>query len=475
MVKYNYVIIGGGPTGMTLAWILSSHGKKVVLIEKEESLGGCHRVQRVDGFLTEHGPRVYSNSYVNFITILSDMGLSFESLFTEYNFEISKIDEMTIQSLSFSEKMAFVRSFLYLIINPNYGKNVSMKDFMKNNSFSDIAYDYIERVCRLTDGASVEDYTLFQFLQLMNQQLFYKLYQPKLPNDKGLIKIWEDKLKKNDVDILLNSTVTKINYKDKIINISLLKNGSQMNVEGDKYILALPPKPLYNLIISSQGIENSFGDINVLKDWKSKNSYFDYIPLTFHYYKKIDLPKLYGFPRTPWGIVFIILSNYMDFSDEPSKTTISICITMTDIKNKKGKTANQSSKEEIIEYVKEQLPFFPNPDKIIISPNVVRSGDKWINIDTAFVVTSQNRFLDYQSKIDNLHAVGIQNGHSNYNFTSLESSVQNAIHYCIKEIPELKYRYQIKYLNELRYIIFEILIFIGLLYILYKIKNYKKL
>jgi hypothetical protein len=56
---------------------------------------------------------------------------------------------------------------------------------------------------------------------------------------------------------------------------------------------------LYHLLNGSLGVEKAFGD---LKEWKSKNSYFDYIPLTFHYKNSIELPKIGGFPKTAWGI-----------------------------------------------------------------------------------------------------------------------------------------------------------------------------
>lgn len=475
-MSYDYAIVGGGPTGMTLAWILSSNDKKVILIEKDEVLGGCHKVVRVDGYFTEHGPRVYSDSYLMFKEILGDMGFHFDDLFTPFKFKISKIDDKTIISLSFKEKMALFGAFMKLIINKDYGRQISMKEFMKKKKFSELSYDYIERLCRLTDGASVEDYTLFQFLQLLNQQFFYDLYQPKMPNDKGLIKLWEDKLKSNNVKILVNSQVIKIDTDSKKVNkLIVLDNGIQKEIIANKYILSIPPKPFYNLIISNPATENIFGDVNMIKEWKSKNSYFDYITLTFHYKKEIALPKLNGFPRTPWGIGFIVVSDFMDFKeDEPSQTVISICISMLNVKNEHGKTANQSSKEEIVKYVEEQLSFFPKPDKVIISPSVVRSSETWINMDTAYVVTTKQHFIESKSNLNNLFYVGIQNGKSSYNFTSIESAVQNAIHFCIDEIPELKYKYIFKDLKEVRYIAIDIIIILVCIFVIIYIKKYTK-
>ena len=476
-MSYDYVIVGGGPTGMTIAWILSNQNKKVLLIEKDEVLGGCHKVLRVNGYFTEHGPRVYSNSFLMFIELLTDMDIAFTDLFIPYyNFKHTNIDNKTILSLNFNEIMALLLAFLKLIVNKDYGKTVSMKDFMKKNNFSESSYDYIERLCLLTDGATIEDYTLFQFLQLVNQQLFYSLYQPKIPNDRGLIKIWTKKLLKNNVKILLNSKVVKIDVENNIVSRLIInENGISKEITANKYVLTIPPKPFYDLISSNPKTKNIFGNNKEIQKWKGKNSYFDYITLTFHYKNEVILPKLNGFPRTPWGIGFVILSDFMNFKiDEPSKTVISICISMLNIPNEEGKTANQCSKEEIIKYVKEQLSFFPTPDLVIISPTIKRSGDVWINEDTAYVVTTDQRFIKPKGTLSNLYYVGIHNGNSSYNFTAIESAVQNAIHYCIEEIPELKYRYVSQNLLEVRNLVIDAIIIIICIFLIINIKKYIK-
>lgn len=443
-MEYDYIIIGGGPTAMTIAWLLEDKDRKILILEKEDTMGGCHRVHRVDGFFSEHGPRIYSNAYVMFMEILEDLGMEFDDYFTEYKYDLSKIKGKNIHSLKPNEKRALSWAFIKLIFNPNYGKKISIKQFCDDNNFSDEAKDYFEKFCRLTDGASMENYTLYQLLQIKNQHYFYKIYQPKYPNDKGFIKDWENKLlETGNITIKTGEEVIKLNYEDNLIKeVVSLKDSKLNNYKCKQVILTIPPKPLFNLL---KGLPEAFLPKKELEDWSDKNSYFDYIPLTFHYIKKIELPKLDGFPKTSWGIGFIILSDFMDFSDEPSKTVISITITFTDRKNEHGKTVNECSKDEIIEYVKEQLPMFPNPDLVIISPTVVKNKDKWINLDTAFVATTQATYLpDTSDKYTNLHTVGIFNGNSNYHFTSIESAVQNAIVFCQKEVKNLKYEITIK-------------------------------
>jgi len=53
--KYNYIIIGGGISGLHLGALLSQHGK-VLILEKLNILGGRARVSIIDGFKLDFGP-----------------------------------------------------------------------------------------------------------------------------------------------------------------------------------------------------------------------------------------------------------------------------------------------------------------------------------------------------------------------------------------------------------------------------------
>ena len=87
--EFDYVIVGAGPTGLTLAWILGKYGNKILLVDREASIGGCHRVRRVDGFFTEHGPRIYISNAKTFKTILKSMNMDFDKMFIfEHIFDV---------------------------------------------------------------------------------------------------------------------------------------------------------------------------------------------------------------------------------------------------------------------------------------------------------------------------------------------------------------------------------------------------
>lgn len=50
------VVIGGGISGLTCAWLLQRAGVDVSLVEAESEVGGCTRTELRDGFLLEKGP-----------------------------------------------------------------------------------------------------------------------------------------------------------------------------------------------------------------------------------------------------------------------------------------------------------------------------------------------------------------------------------------------------------------------------------
>jgi len=484
--NYNYVIVGTGPTGLALAWFLAKENKTVLLIDKETSIGGCHRVQRVNGLFTEHGPRVYSDVYLNFINMLEEMNLNFNDLFTPYNFDISNIGN---KKLKFFEKIAIVKAFIKLVFNPIYGQDISMKTFMDNNSFSAESIDYLERVCRLTDGAQTDRYTLFQFLQLINNQSLYELYQPTLPNDDGLFFHIKNKLTEtNKVTFLLNHEVVDLyDYDENITEINVIdrSNSEEYIIYGDKFILALPPKQLNKLILNSE-VKDAFGNSDVISKWSENNSYFEYIPITLHWKNKIKLPKIWGFPASDWGLAFIVLSNYMTFDRpielENSNLVISTAITFTDRKSTfTKKTANESNINEVCLEVLRQLrlsyPDLPYPDSILMSPQVYKDvSGKWVNSDTAFVSTpDKNQYIPFKSLIyNNLYNCGAHNGKSNYHFTSMETAIANAIYLFNKLEPNARHKRSIKEYKQItNYIhigIILVLIILGI--VLYRDKIY---
>jgi hypothetical protein len=129
----------------------------------------------------------------------------------------------------------------------------------------------------------------------------------------------------------------------------------------------------------------------------------------------------------------------MYFNDLRSVTVISTTITNTNsISKVTNKTANQSNKEELINEVFRQLTEtfinLPKPTNIVFNPLTFYEDNKWSTGDDAYV---GNTLLDsHSSKYNNLFNVGTQNDNSSFNFTSIESAVENAVHLVNKLEPD---------------------------------------
>ena len=428
---YDYIIAGGGPCGLSCAWLLAKQGNKCLIVERENTIGGCHRVRRVDGYFCEHGPRIYANAYVNFIDLLNQMNINFYDLFVPYNFSIASISAGNARSFTLHEIASLARVWTWgTFVSKYYARNTTVLDFAQQYNFSEKAIQTLDRLCRLSDGAGVDRYTLYEFLELVNQNALYTIYQPNRPTDQGLFVEWKKALLETEnVDFIMNDSI--ITADDRSSFCITAKNKVIKFNKG--CILATPPRALAKININ--------GNLLPIAKWERDNRYDVYVPMVFHYDHKIHLKTEHGSSEgSGWEIAFIVLSDYIKFDHPHSKTVISCCITNTNkISNATGKTANQSSKDEMIQETFRQLrqvyPQLCTPTKTVLSPGVFYNHPekKWDTIDDAYIrpVDGLQPYIDFKiSDTEKIYTVGTHTGNHYYDFTSMEAAVSNSIELC---------------------------------------------
>jgi hypothetical protein len=423
---YDYIVIGAGPCGLTLAHYLSKHNKKILLLDMNEDIGGCHRVKRVNGRITEHGPRVYIDNYLTLKNVLKDMNTDWTDIFTPYQFSMNDTMKELFEIMTLKEIYVFAKQFIKSYSPSFIDKTYTMKQFSDTNNLSIQLQIFIDKLCRTVDGASIETMTVYEFFSIFNQNFLYNIYQPKLPNDKGLFKIWKEHFNKN-ITFIGNSKVVSIEKKG-----ILLENGKKLYSKN--LLITLPPVSMLNLVTNSFD-KNILGNYDDLKEFVHVSKYLTYIPITYHWNNKIDLPNINHY-NTDWDIVFVVLSNYMELFYDKSKTIISVSIKNVNSMSKHiNKTPNNCTKEELIDETFRQLkliyPYLQKYDEAILDPNVYRNNNEWINSDDAFINTGKT--WKYQTKYPNVHWIGTHNGNSTHSYTSMESAMSSAVYWLNKE------------------------------------------
>ena len=143
----------------------------------------------LDGFATNQD-RHYEHD-----TDKSEIRRKYTKINVERNIAKSKnIDR--IQKLL--EKTKAEIESLLLEIDAELNKELSMSDKIKGSLLSK-SYN--------GEGNGIKS----KIFKELNQNMFYSLYQPKLPNDIGLFKIWQEDLKGNGIEFSLNTTLKKLN------------------------------------------------------------------------------------------------------------------------------------------------------------------------------------------------------------------------------------------------------------------------
>ncbi len=434
---YDTVIIGAGPAGLAYANYAKKHNpnEKIIIIEKDQVIGGCHKVNRKkigdSYYFCEHGPRVYINNYVNFKSLLKSMKLDFKELFGKRYSLLSILSKGIFQDgiLNFMELMKFTRDFILVLFDNTHGINLSMYDYMISNDFSEDSMKNIDFLCSSIDGGNSKMISVNNFINTTIQCLLYSIYTPKIPNDEGLFNYWHQYLKQNNVQFLLNSSVTKIkpsNTNKNLIESIILKNGNE--IKGGSFIFAIPPVNL----IKIDGLKEAF---NLTEDYTEKTEYLEYISITFHWDYELKLEDDFTTfnNKTEWFLIASNMTEIMKFKEVKSKTVISCAVVRTNVKGTFiNKTANECNEEELIEEVYQQLRLIykniPRPT-LYCNNNYYDSQKKeWHSNECSFIKVPNYNYLDFKSKnFKNIYSLGTHNGKQKNSFTSLESAISNSI------------------------------------------------
>ena len=491
---YDYVICGGGPSGITAAYALASVGKRCLLVEREGAIGGCHRAEYAHGYWTEHSPRVYSSAYVNMKALLRRMGSSYDELFVPYPLITLAEEWSSLRQLTAREAGLLAGQMVLFVPGTNHERcrATSVEAFTAQHRFRPSSRAFLDSICRLTDGAQSNRYSMYELLQLVNQQLLTQSTSvPAVPTDQGLFRVWHAALDRTGlVDCLFHHEAERLEVgrgKDQSVRLSgVVLRDTRCGpahpprvVRGSRIFLALPPRPLYQLNERSSSMAHHafLPSLADMARWQRGTGYDDGLAVVMHWDVVLELPPLWGRPNNDWGVAFMWSSHYTRFTSPHSRTVISTLITLVDTPSSAtGKTANQSTRQELIDETVRQLQqifaqssscALPPPDRALCHLGMRRVRDRWVPADTAFIAAASETAAPVHLAaaspcFPNLFNVGTQNNQSSFALTTFESATTNALALVHALEPETRGLFPIRRSLSLRDVVLWLVLFVAL-------------
>lgn len=169
--KYDVIIIGAGISGLLIALALCKEKKDVLIIEKNNYLGGNCRTYEMNGYYIDTGPHIITELSNGPLKILMDRYFSVVPKFTPvgsyYARWQNKLQEipLTLIQLSYfnilskKDRILLAGAMIDAVANSSINKNIfekSVYDYIKNYGFSAKLLKFIDTICYFLSGKSMK-------------------------------------------------------------------------------------------------------------------------------------------------------------------------------------------------------------------------------------------------------------------------------------------------------------------------------
>lgn len=408
-MEYDYVIVGSGPTGLSLSYTLSKNNFNVCLVEKYHKLGGSWNSEWIDNkYFTENSPRILSGSGPH-MDFLYEIGMNEEDFQEIYGSIIEtniKIFYFVKNYFSLKDYFIFISESLFYKLRPN---NLLLQEWIDQSDLSERGKQCLRiisvTICDTPENTNHKDF--FGSVSYVN------LKQMKEPN-KWLHILNEYFDSNNNIKIHRNTLVKSIGgTNNKISNVICIKEGVELNIKTKNVVLCTQSESIYPILKNSNyTIQNNWHRLSKMKEW-SENTHYNGFGFQLHFKDKIDFPEDWCWSCiTEWNIIISPVSNWLSLysKDKSIKTVLSCCIVDMETKSKRlNKTPNECNENEIINEILYQLKTLTikisEPDLVTLSPNLKKIEGKWKSNNTGF--TRKNLgYLPIKGEIEGLYALG---------------------------------------------------------------------
>ena len=336
----DYVVVGSGPCGASLSYLLSKHNYTVTLIERDSQLGGSWNSQWIDGkYWSENAPRVLTasalgNFHNNFVAFLNDLGMKSNDYDNVYYGGIGAVTHVSNSLIKLFSILDVLKLAVMIIIALVYIPNQTVQEWMDNVSLSDTGRKALRMFCILIQSEPKQ----FMLDDFVNSIVAVpEMKQLKQPNK------WNTLLE-NDLKRRKNTTVLK---NTEVIRLGTCADGSQVDkvwvrnrstgeiypVTGKKIVLSIESPALLRILnASNEVVKHNWNDYGWIKKW-CEDSYYVGFGFQLHFDKPQEMPSDWCWScMDDWTVIITDNGKWLSpmSRDKNVKAVWSCCIVTTD-------------------------------------------------------------------------------------------------------------------------------------------------
>ncbi|MCD4703067.1 MAG: NAD(P)/FAD-dependent oxidoreductase [Methanosarcinaceae archaeon] len=169
MDQYDVIVVGGGVSGLLAALTLSKHGKKVLVLEKEDHVGGNCNSYLVDGFQVDTGPHAITHleegplkrlmdNYFDYLPVFEDYGHYYVRTEDRFMKIPSTIREFaTFEIFPRRDRLAITQTITKALTFSAFGMDLSAQsvyDYLPETLSKD-TYDFANAISFFLSGRSM--------------------------------------------------------------------------------------------------------------------------------------------------------------------------------------------------------------------------------------------------------------------------------------------------------------------------------
>ncbi len=263
--KQTFVILGGGITGLVIAYILGSKGHKIKIIEASKEIGGLLNTFEIGGTRLETFYHHFFTHDAEMLWLIKELGIEDKLVFHKttmgiyyddkiHNFN-SPVDALKLEGLNILDKIRFGITSLYLGLVANWVRNedTSILNWLYKYAGKKVTDVIWAPLLKVKFGSFYKDIPVSWMVGRLSQRLkSRKKGVEKLGYIDGSLKVLLDalstKLTEFGVEIKTNSPITKLTSANNKIT-GIVTNSEVITISNtDKVISTIPTNVLSKLL-----------------------------------------------------------------------------------------------------------------------------------------------------------------------------------------------------------------------------------